>query len=99
MPAWPRDAYGDLANTKVADLALILALALCQQGFRKLSVESLKVGIVISHNKTYNYADQKLTGIWNRIYQKDIDDLKAALNTEEESTNLEAMMPSNAYDI
>ena len=37
VPAGPRDEYCDLANTRVADLALILAFAFCQQGFKKLA--------------------------------------------------------------
>ena len=34
VPAGPRDEYGDLPNTKVADLALILAFAFRQRGSR-----------------------------------------------------------------
>ena len=99
VPAGPRYDDGDLANTRLADLALILAFAFCQQGFKKLSVENLKVGIVITHNKTMYFAEQKLMGIWNRIDQKDIEELMAALNTEEDSKKLEGMLYSNAYDI
>ena len=35
VPAGPRDEYGDLPNTKVADLALILAFAFYQKGVQE----------------------------------------------------------------
>ena len=38
-------------------------------------------------------------GIWNAIDQEKTGKLTAALNTDEDSPDLEAMLPSNAYDI
>ena len=44
VPAGPRDEFGDLSNTSLADLALILALGLCDKGLDLMSVEKLNIG-------------------------------------------------------
>ena len=87
------------AGWTTADLALILAFAFCQQRLKKLSVQNLKVGIVISHNKTENYADAKLNSMWNAIYLEETGKLTAAVNTNEDPTELEHMLQSNTYDV
>ena len=93
-PAWallllpgPRDDDGDLANTAAADLALALAFALADKVQQKLKLDYLHIGIVVSHNKTLYYAQEKLLAIWHRISNQEIDDLAIALTGMEPRDN------------
>ena len=78
---------------------MILAFGFCEKGFDILSVDNLEVGIVMSHNKILDYAEQKLMGIWSRIRDQDVEDLVAVLNMKEDPRNLKRKLSSNAYDI
>ena len=68
LPKGPRDADGDLPNVKAGDLALVLAyrMAMKIDGMDVVSA-NITVGIVISHNKTLWYLQEKFRAIRNRI--------------------------------
>ena len=91
---------GDLANPSLADLAVILALGLCDKGLDLLSVDKLNIGIVISHNKTLYYAEEKLLAVRNRVANRNLGHLLAVLDiTGEDSTDLIRKLYINTYDI
>ena len=73
LPKGPRDEDGDLPNVQAGDLALILAYRMAMK-IDEMDVVSanITVGIVISHNKSYRYLQEKLKAIRHRIKSQKI---------------------------
>ena len=101
LPKGPRDENGDLANVAAGDLALVLAFAMAMR-IDEMDVvnEQITVGIVISHNNTLWYVQEKLAAVRDRIKKERIQELGVAL-TGREPTNdtLQRKLQSDDFQI
>ena len=101
MPKGPRDGNGELANVAAGDLALILAFTMSMMiDDMDVVSEQITVGIVISHNNTLWYVQEKLEAIRQRINKEQFKELGAVL-TGREPTNdtLQQKLQSDSFVI